>query len=298
MQVVVSEHAGFCFGVKKAVDCVDKLLKENKKKVVTLGEIIHNTQVVEDLKLRGADIIYSVLDINRKLNCLFEEVAVVIRSHGIPEFQEFELKSNKITYVDATCPFVKKIHNIVENQEKDRDFLLVLGTKMHPEIEGICSRFKNKYFVFKSLKELEEIYASNQELFDTKSGVLLAQTTYLIEEWQKITKFAQKKFKNIVIYDTICKVTDERQKSTEEIAKKADLMIVIGSHQSSNTLKLVDICNKYTTTLLIESWYELQEITDFTQFNIIGITAGSSTPLEEVQRTRNYLISLTKNAKF
>lgn len=294
MEVIVSEYAGFCSGAKRAVDCVENALKDTRK-VVTLGEIIHNTQVVDDLKLRGVNIIYSLTDLSEKLNYMFKEVTVVTRSHGITESIESDLKNNRIRYIDATCPFVKKTHTIVQYKVKHRDFLLVLGTKMHPEVEGICSRFKNKCFVFRNLQELEEIYNSNQELFDAKKGALVAQTTYLIEEWQKIVEYIEKKFENIAIFDTICKVTDERQKSTEEIAKKADFMVVVGSHQSSNTLKLVEICNKHTTTLLVESWEDLQKIDNLTQFNIIGITAGSSTPIEEVRRVQNYLISLSKN---
>lgn len=297
MKIIVSEHSGFCSGVKRAVETVNNLL-EQRKKIVTLGEIIHNTQVVEDLKLRGAKVVYSVSEIEnmkKKLEYLFEDITVVIRSHGITKNSLSELISKNINYVDSTCPFVKKIHNIIEQENHNKNFLLVSGTKMHPEIEGICSRFSGKYFVFRNLEEFKKIYEYNKELFDSKSGFLVSQTTFLAQEFKNISEFIKQNFSNIKIYNTICNVTDLRQSSTEKIAKLSDLMIVIGSHQSSNTLKLVDICNKYTNTILIETWSELEKISDFTRFDTIGLTAGSSTPLEELQKAQNYLENISKN---
>ncbi len=297
MKIIVSEYSGFCSGAKRAVETVNNLLKQ-RKKIVTLGEVIHNTQVVENLKLRGAKVIYSVSEIEnikKKFEYLFEDITVVIRAHGITKNSLSELISENINYVDSTCPFVKKIHNIVEQESINKDFLLVSGTKMHPEIEGICSRFLGKHFVFKNLEEFQKIYEYNKELFNSKSGFLVSQTTFLTQEFKRISEFIKQNFNNIKIYNTICKVTDLRQSSTERIAKLSDLMIVIGNHQSSNTLKLVDICNKYTNTILIEAWSELEKISDFTRFDVIGLTASASTPLEEIQKAQTYLESISKN---
>lgn len=282
MKIQIAPSSGFCFGVKNAVEKVNKLIATDKN-VCTFGEIIHNDQVVESFNKQGVKVIHSLCDVPKNS-------VLVIRSHGINKNDLENIKNQNVDFVDATCPFVKKIHKIVENQPKEIEFLLLAGNCNHPEILGIKSYFRNKTFIFSSFEELKAIIDST-DLFSIAKGIMVSQTTFSIKIWRKCVKFVQKGFTNIKIYDTICNVTNLRQNQSEKLAKISDLMIVIGGMKSSNTKKLYEICSRYTKTVHIECIDDILGH-DFTTYNNIGITAGASTPIETVYEVKNYLESI------
>lgn len=285
MNIKLAENSGFCFGVSRALKMVEDLLK-NDVKVCTFGELIHNNKVIEDLQNRGVKVVHSISDIENSL--------VVIRSHGTTKDVLNALKRKQVKYIDATCPFVKRIHNIVKNNSLSKDILLVAGKSTHPEVEGICSYFSGKVYTFENLVKLKEIILSQQKMFNTYSGLMVAQTTFSVEKWQECVNFISKGFTNIRIYDTICNITSLRQLHAEKLAKSSDLIIVVGGYNSSNTVKLYEICKDYVKTIHIEKCEELKNY-DLKKFNNIGITAGASTPMYEVERVINYLNCIVRN---
>lgn len=271
MKITVANTSGFCFGVNRAITTIEKLL-DNGKKVCTLGPIIHNPEVVRGLALRGVQIVDSPGSVPK-------DAVMVLRSHGVTEPVMDYLKQNQIDYFDATCPFVKKIHYIVKSSLKS--VLLAAGNANHPEMVGIRSYFLGKSFVYKDFSELKKIIEENKNLKNS-SVVMVAQTTFSKTEWAKCTKLAKDIFTNIEIYDTICNTTSLRQKEAENLSKNSDIMVVIGGKNSSNTLKLYNICKKNTKTILIESPNELN-VSDIKNANTLGIVAGASTPLYMVK---------------
>ena len=279
LKVTVAENSGFCFGVSRALKTVNDLL-DNNYKVCTFGNLIHNNQVIEDLENRGVKVVHSISDIGDRL--------VVIRSHGATKDLIDKLKNKQIKYVDATCPFVKRIHNIVKKSCKDKEILLVAGKSTHPEVEGICSYFSGKVYTFEDLLGLKDIILSQKEVFKTARTLMVSQTTFSLEKWEKCVKFIQKEFTNVEIYDTICNVTSLRQINAVKLAKNSDLIIVIGGYNSSNTIKLFETCKNYVKTIHIERCEELENY-ELKCFRNIGITAGASTPIYEVERVVNYL---------
>lgn len=276
MSVTVAKTAGFCFGVNRAVEVVFKCIEEGKK-VCTLGEIIHNPQIVEKLSEKGALIIDSIDE-------SLAGKTVVIRSHGVAESIYSQLNQYGISYVDATCPFVAKIHKIV-SRYKDDAAILIAGDKKHPEVQGIVGHCKTECHTFKNEQELKNLF-NDFENFSQKEIVIVAQTTFNTKEWQKCVNTAKKLYTNVTIFDTICSATINRQAEAEKLAKHSDLMIVVGGRHSSNTAKLAEICGRFCKTLLIESPKELNTI-DFRGYTNIGVTAGASTPagiIKEVQQ--------------
>jgi len=270
--IKIAETAGFCFGVKRAVDEVYKRV-ENGEKIATLGDIIHNPQVVSDLRDKG---VYSYDDIEQ----IPEGVKVVIRTHGVGRDIVERLNERGFEIIDLTCPFVKKIHNIVsEHYNKGYDIIIV-GDENHPEVKGI-----NGWCDYKSSVIYENNY-KNLEI-SGKSGVcIVAQTTINREIFGQIVKFIKNTCQNPLIFDTICNATKCRQDETRKLASESDLMIVVGGRNSSNTAKLYEIsasvCKK---TLYVEAPSEIPD--GLTKYKRIGITAGASTPgriIEEVVR--------------
>lgn len=278
MKIEIAKTSGFCFGVGKAVKTVDELLKKGEK-VCTLGQIIHNPHVVEDFENRGVKVVNSVADV--PLNYI-----VVLRSHGCTKQDMEYINSNKIRHVDATCPFVKKIHKIVE-ENSDKKILFAAGNDNHPEMIGILSYFSGKKYVFKSEDELKEIINKTKISPDEKVFAV-SQTTFNSKEWLKCTELMKKTFTNINVYDTICNTTNLRQLETENLSKLSDLMIVVGGKNSSNTLKLYDICRKNAPTIFIEAVDELPKNIS-KEYSKIGIVAGASTPKEIVEQIKKCL---------
>ena len=266
-KIILAETAGFCFGVDRAVNLVYSLVNDGKK-VCTLGPIIHNAQLVGDLEQRGVKIIDSIDECP-------DGYMVVVRTHGVEKSVIDDIENKNIDYVDATCPFVKKIHRIVKKFDSSVP-VLVAGDVNHPEVIGIRSYCNGKSFVFKNDEELQKIL-QNDYIDKNKKIICVSQTTFSLEEWKKCEKIIKKVCTNCEIFDTICDATADRQNEAYEISEKSDAMIVIGGRHSSNTCKLRDVSSAHCRSFLIETADELKSI-DLSPYNVIGVTAGASTP--------------------
>lgn len=275
-KITVAKTAGFCFGVDRAVGIVYDALDAGKK-VATLGPIIHNADVVADIKNKGARVISSVSESDKG------EI-VVIRSHGVPQSVIDELENNNIDYIDATCPFVSRIHKIVKEKSQEGYVILIAGDKLHPEVKGIVGNALNEPVVFNDFADLVRIFEENQN-FLKKKVAIIAQTTYNSTLWGKCVEFIKSHCEQPQIYNTICNATSDRQAEAARIASSSDMMIVVGGKDSSNTAKLCEICSEFCKCYHIENADELCGI-DFSGSYSVGITAGASTPayiIKEVQ---------------
>lgn len=266
-QIILAKTAGFCFGVDRAVNLVYELVGEGKK-VCTLGPIIHNAQLVADLESKGVKIIDDISQAP-------QGYTVVVRTHGVEKSVLDELETKGIDYVNATCPFVTKIHNIVKKQDENT-VVLIAGDKNHPEVLGIKSYCKGNSYVFKNEEELTEII-QKYEIAQKNDVICVAQTTFSLNEQKKCKKIFKKLCTNCKIFDTICNATSDRQNEAEELSKNSDAMIVVGGRHSSNTCKLRDTGEANCPTFLIETADELASL-DLSKYNVIGVTAGASTP--------------------
>ena len=280
MKVKVAETAGFCFGVKRAVDKVYELIDTEQKPIFTLGPIIHNEEVVADLESRGVKVITEA-DLDTPDNNQQNGI-VVIRSHGVGKSIYDKLKQKGISYVDVTCPFVLKIHRIVERESLAGNHVVIIGDKDHPEVQGICGWCQGPYTVIKNAEDAERFTISPE-----KEVCVVSQTTFNYNKFQELVEIFEKKRYDKVVLNTICSATEERQMEARQIACEADTMIVIGGRHSSNTQKLYEICRKEC-----ENTYYIQTLVDldtkpFQCIGCVGITAGASTPnniIEEVQK--------------
>ncbi len=276
MSVKVIEHAGFCFGVSRAVDLLNQEVEAGTAPLYTIGPIIHNPQIVQEMTDKGVMIAESVRDVA-------PEGTAVVRAHGIPREDLQYLKDRNIRYIDATCPFVEKIHRIVEKEQEN--VILIGGNPDHPEVQGIKSYCGEVCFVFRNAEELAKI-AENAEDFSSKYIVVVWQTTFNLTEFEKCSKILKKKFENLKLYDTICKATQIRQQETAALASECDAMIIIGGRSSSNTAKLFSIAKaECPCTVLIEQSNEVP--INLLYKERIGIAGGASTPvciIEEVKR--------------
>ena len=278
-EIVVAKTSGFCFGVNRAVETVNNLLKEGKK-VCTLGEIIHNPHIIKDFEKKGVKIVNSPSETPAGYT-------LVIRSHGcVKEDLEF-IKKNDIDFVDATCPFVKKIHKIAKANKENSQVLLAAGNPDHPEMIGIRSYFIGKSYVFSSKGDLRKMI-EDDVVSPKNSIIMLSQTTFSKKEWKDCTNLASEVFTNIKVYDTICNTTNSRQEEAEKLSKSSDLMIVVGGKKSSNTRKLYEICKKNAETILVESVENLPDI-NYEKYTKIGIIAGASTPMSLVEKIKAFL---------
>ncbi len=288
MSINVAKTAGFCFGVNRAVNIVEKLL-ENGKRVCTLGPIIHNMEMVNELKEKGCLAIDSVEDCPK-------DSTLVIRSHGVAQSVIDKIESLELEYIDATCPFVKKIHNIVEKAGLENKIILIAGNKNHPEIQGIVGHCKSDCYTFNSDEELIEL----QKIIPHENNTpicVVAQTTFSKKEWKKCLKTLKKVYTNAEIFDTICRATSERQEEADALSAKSDLMIVIGDRHSSNTGKLYDICkSRCSNTYLIETAKELNKELVSVSDNI-GVTAGASTPARIIKEVLDIMSEEIKSSE-
>ena len=275
MKVEVAKSAGFCFGVQRAVDSVYSEIEKGKKPIYTFGPIIHNEQVVADLETKGIKVINTVDEL-KKLN----EGTVVIRSHGVPKEIYDILEKQHINIVDATCPFVKKIHNIVSDESKKDKVIIIIGNNNHPEVEGIKGWVKGPVFVINEEEQIEKIGD-----LKNKSVCIVSQTTFNHNKFKYLVEIIKKKGYDINVVNTICNATHVRQVEAQKIASKVDAMIVIGGKRSSNTQKLYDICKEEcNNTYYIQTLDDL-DLCELESLESIGITAGASTPnniIEEV----------------
>ena len=275
MEVIVAKTAGFCFGVKRAVEQVYEQIEKAERPVYTFGPIIHNEQVVEDLAQKGV----RVIDTEEELEAVRDAI-VIIRSHGVGKHIYDLLERNGVTVVDATCPFVKKIHRIVQEQQAAGRRGIIVGNPDHPEVQGIRGWGDEGTLVVENADQIENLPVSTKDKL-----CVVAQTTFNYNKFQDLVEKFEKKGYDILVLNTICNATQERQVEAKRIASEVDAMIVIGGRNSSNTQKLYEICRKEC-----KNTYFIQTLGDFNpecvnSVRSVGITAGASTPnqiIEEV----------------
>lgn len=276
MEITVAKSAGFCFGVQRAVDSVYKELEENSGKIYTFGPIIHNEQVVEDLNKRGIEVIDTVEQLKK-----IKEGTVVIRSHGVAKEIYDILEQQKFKMVDATCPFVKKIHNIVLDESNNGKTIIIIGNDNHPEVEGIKGWVNGEVIVINKEEQIEKLSLPEQ----TKACIV-SQTTFNHNKFKYLVEIIRKKGYDITVVNTICNATHVRQVEAQKISSKVDGMIVIGGKNSSNTQKLYDICrNECENTFYVQTVKDLN-LHELKSLKSIGITAGASTPKNIIEEVR------------
>lgn len=264
MKIVLAKHAGFCFGVRRAVTIAIKTAKDYKgKNIYTFGSLIHNPQVISALQEKGIQ------------NCseirTFKDDVVIIPSHGMHPSVIKDLRKSKSAIIDATCPFVNKIERIVTEERKKKSYIIIVGDKDHPEVAAISGYAGKRSKIVESVEEAKKVG------FYKKLAVV-AQTTQGIEKYKQISEILRKKAKEVKIYSTICDATEKRQKEALELAHAADRVIVVGGFSSANTKRLVELCKQLSRpTLHVE---EARQVTkDFLKNGKnICILAGASTP--------------------
>lgn len=276
MEVIVAKSAGFCFGVKRAVDKVYEQIQEHKgEDIYTYGPIIHNEEVVKDLERKGVKIINSKEELQDIKNGI-----IIIRSHGVGKDVYEIAQANNLKIVDATCPFVLKIHKIVQNEKNNDSHIVIIGNENHPEVEGIKGWSANPTTVIGSEEE-----AMSFEADRSKKICVVSQTTFNYNKFKYLVEIISKKGYDINVLDTICNATHERQAEAKKIAANVDSMIVIGGKNSSNTQKLYEICKKECENTYYIQTIEDIELCKLQSSSCVGITAGASTPnyiIEEV----------------
>lgn len=276
MEITVAKSAGFCFGVQRAVDSVYKELEENSGKIYTFGPIIHNEQVVEDLNKKGIEVIDTVEQLKE-----IKEGTVVIRSHGVAKEIYDILEQQKLKIVDATCPFVKKIHNIVLDESNNGKTIIIIGNDNHPEVEGIKGWVNGEVIVINKEEQIEKLSLPEQ----TKACIV-SQTTFNHNKFKYLVEIIRKKGYDITVVNTICNATHVRQVEGQKISSKVDGMIVVGGKNSSNTQKLYDICrNECENTFYVQTVKDLN-LHELKSLKSIGITAGASTPKNIIEEVR------------
>ena len=273
MEIILAKSAGFCFGVQRAVDTAYK--EAGKQHVYTYGPIIHNEEVIEDLRKKGVLVIEDLAELDQQ-----EEETVIIRSHGVSKDVMEQLEARHVNVVDATCPFVKKIHTIVQDESQKGNRIIIVGNKDHPEVEGIIGWCETKSYTVQSVSEAENLVKNieNEPDFEHINFSLVSQTTFNKNKFKDIVDIIRKKLYNVVVHETICNATAVRQTEARDIAKTVDAMIIIGGRNSSNTQKLYDISKQECeNTYYIQTLVDL-DLTTFESVSRVGITAGASTP--------------------
>ncbi|MEG1777961.1 MAG: 4-hydroxy-3-methylbut-2-enyl diphosphate reductase, partial [Angelakisella sp.] len=293
MKIITAKSAGFCAGVKRAVDMTFAEAERAEGRLVVLGELVHNPLVSEQLAQAGVATVGSIDE-------LPSGCRAVIRAHGVPPQTYSTLEERGITYLDTTCPLVKRVQDIVAAQNEET-ILLLMGDSAHPEVIGIAGNAKGKVIILKTADELENT-VRNMEDNSKKVFVLASQTTFMVDEWNKCTEIAKKVCTNLKIFDTICKATVLRQQEAEELSHSVDAMIVIGGRNSSNTCKLYNIAAANCKTVFLEKAAELGSYeTMLAMQPIVGITAGASTPaciIKEVQESMSRLDNISNEMSF
>ena len=284
MNVTVAKSAGFCFGVKRAVNMVYEQIEKENLPIYTYGPIIHNDEVVKDMEEKGVVVIKSLDEISN-----LPKGIVIIRSHGISRIEHETIEQAGFKIMDATCPFVLKIHRLVEKHSGEGRHIIIIGNPDHPEVKGIRG-----WVIGEGVSIINNVSDAEDFCLKTDKKIcIVSQTTFNYNKFQELVEIICKKGYDIFVLNTICNATEERQTEAREISKKSDAMIVIGDKNSSNTQKLFEICKKecentyYIQTSKDMDYHQLQSI------NNVGITAGASTPnyiIEEVSKNvRNEL---------
>lgn len=273
-EVKLAKSAGFCFGVKRAVDLVYEEAKKGGD-IYTYGPIIHNEEVVGDLENKGVRVINSPEEIDN-----LKSGTIIIRSHGISKDIYDRMINNGLNVIDATCPFVKKIHNIVSEESNKGNVIVIVGNKDHPEVQGIKGWSNGETYIIDSKEEIDKITINNG-----KKVCVVAQTTFNFNKFKELVEILTKRVYDIIAVNTICNATKDRQTEAKSLALESDAMIVIGGRHSSNTQKLYQICkSECDNTMYIQTLDDLV-IDELTSVRSVGITAGASTPnniIEEV----------------
>ncbi len=294
-KVTVAQNAGFCFGVKRAADKIENAINEESgEKIYTLGHLIHNPTFNKRLEEKGVFAVeFSDVEKIASQADSKSPVKLFLRAHGVPiymeeKLRELNMQNEFFTYEDCTCPYVKKIHNIAMEHSSKENIFILMGSESHPEVIGIMSYFSGEKYIFGSKEEFENAVKNGSLVnLHKKTPILAAQTTFNLVEWEKTQKFLKNLCTNPIIFDTICNVTEKRQREAAALSEKCDTVIVIGGKESSNTAKLASICKRNCeNTFWIEEAAELEAFLP----NIhgkVGIVAGASTPsdiIEEVNK--------------
>lgn len=277
MEIIVGKTAGFCYGVKRAVDGSLNQIKENNNKIYCLGELVHNKQVVTELEDKGIKVIEKISDAPKKST-------VIIRAHGVEKKIYNIAKENELEIIDYTCPNVLKIHDLAKEYEQNGFYIFLTGSENHPEIIGTKSYCGKNSIVISDENDVKNAM-SKFEKSGTKKLLLISQTTYSLDKFEKIKKMVEQDIENnveVVIKNTICLATEQRQKETQKLSQEVDCMIIIGGKNSSNTKKLYDIAKENcTNTILIETKDEINK-ENIKDFESVGIMAGASTPQKSI----------------
>ena len=278
MEVVLAKSMGFCFGVRRAVDTVYEQIKQAEH-IYTYGAIVNNEEVVEDLRRKGVSVIEDQEAFKK-----IKRGTVVIRAHGVARAVYEQIEAQGLELIDATCPFVKRIHHIVEEESGAGRQIIVVGSPLHPEVQGIVGWCRTPAIIIENAQEAETVSLPKDGVF-----CMVSQTTFNYKKFQDIVEIFERKGYNVNIARTICNATEVRQKEAREIAASVDAMIVIGGRNSSNTRKLYEICSKecartYFIQTLADLHLELPE-----SVRLVGITAGASTPNNIIEEVQNYV---------
>lgn len=287
MEVILAETAGFCFGVNRAVDMVyeeihrrDALPAESRYPIHTYGPIIHNEEVVKDLEAHD---VYVAKEEELEN---YREGVMVIRSHGISRREQEQMQRQGLKIVNATCPYVRKIHKLVEKAGAEGKNVVIIGNPSHPEVQGIygwfCPAADNSCYIVQNSEDIDDL----PSLSDT---LIVSQTTFNHKKFEELVEILHKKVYNDSVVNTICKATQERQIEARKIAESVGTMIVIGGRNSSNTQKLYEICrNACPNTYFIQTLVDLGA-QGFTPVSSVGITAGASTPNKIIKEVHTYV---------
>ena len=284
MNVTLAKSAGFCFGVKRAVNMVYEEIDKKSASIYTYGPIIHNDEVVKDFASKGVTVVHNLEELAN-----LPKGRIIIRSHGISRVEQEEMEQYGFEVLDATCPFVKKIHRLVDEHSKLGEHIVIIGNAKHPEVIGIHGWVNgNKVTILETPDEAEKFSVSFEEKI-----CIVSQTTFNYKKFQELVEIIRKKGYNISVLNTICNATEERQTEARHVAQNVDAMIVIGDKNSSNTQKLFEICkNECENTYYIQTSKDM-DYSLLESINNVGITAGASTPnniIEEVSKNvRNEL---------
>ncbi len=263
MKIELARGAGFCFGVKRAVNIALKTVREVDPPVYTIGPIIHNPQVVEKLRQQGIIPVAEITDLPPGI--------VIIRSHGIHPDLRQQIKESGHRVIDATCPFVRRAQNYADQLNKEGFKTVIVGKKDHPEVEGLLGHSGQKAVVVYDSLDLKQL--GGQE----RIGVI-AQTTTPFSQFQQVVLKLLEKTKELRVYNTTCSSTEKRQKETANLARRADLMLIMGGKNSANTSRLAELCRQIgTETHHIETAAEL--LPEWLKGkSLVGVSTGTSTP--------------------
>ncbi len=285
MEVVVAKSAGFCFGVKRAVDAVYEQL-ETGKTIYTYGPIVHNEEVVKTLEKKGVRVIENEDELCRmeQEHLGSQKGTVIVRAHGVPQTTYELIRKMGLECIDATCPFVSHIHQLINGDSAKGRHVVIIGNEQHPEVVGIKGWASGPVTVIETREQAERFCAKKDEKL-----YIVSQTTFNYKKFKDLVEIFRKKGYDISVVNTICNATEERQKEAVELAAKADVMIVIGGTHSSNTRKLYELCQSEC-----ENTYYIQTLDDLqldlpNSVELVGITAGASTPNKIIEEVQNYV---------